>query len=241
MKVEKDTRKERLDIIATQFCNITITESDKTELSSMLDELLKDYNSETIHFGIERSGAENFFHDAKEALKKCLREDVFSDSKIYLTIAHEIAKLFLSKERVRNFSFIENAGFGKTVWHPSSHHISCCEKRVGDMMLSLGFLEDALNFYIQARGTGDNSGATESMYKLAAIYKKSGQKIDKIDEMISKLASHVMNNTRRETAERLRKWPYSAEYWDKPLKEATKLLSELGYEENEQHQKLQPT
>lgn len=238
MKV-KDIREEWLDIIASRFCNmsaIEMTEDNKKELRSMLNGLLEKYHGHVIHFGIQISASENFFRDAESVLKAWLGGKVFSDRKVFFVVACEIAEFFLDKERVRDFAFIEHAGSGKTVYHPNEHHISCCEREAGDMMLNLGFLEKALGFYRQAISTGNSSGAENSMYRLALIYRKSGQKIDEIDKMINEVIRNVVNYA----MSRVRDLVTSYErYWDRPIEEAKKSLMELGCEETKQFQKLQ--
>jgi hypothetical protein len=75
------------------------------------------------------------------------------------------------------------------------------------------------------------------LYILAVKYLKSGQKIDRIDEMVNEVVSNIISYAIariNDSTESYRR------YWESPIKEARESLVGLGYcEESEQNQKLQ--
>lgn len=249
---KEDDRNKKLGLIVARFGNLTaidLTEDVKRDILIHLQLLAENYSSFFTYFGIQASSASNFLEDMKGVLEEWQKENIFKDNEIIRAIAQALITFYIGKERVREFAFITEAGWGHTIHDYNEHYISWCETTAGDFMFSLGFLEDALDLYYQALETagsyyhGAAEHAKESMRKLAAGYRATRYESSKIENMISQQLTEIVECAGRETIGKIHglpKWSYAECYWDVPLKHASKLLGEMGYSGPEQHQILTP-
>lgn len=239
----EDATQEKLDAFVNRFSSITtadLTDEAKEEMRICLEQIAAECHGYTMHFDIEISPVENFFYKMQSVMKKWLEENKF-DQQALRTIAGIVINLYLQAEGSRKFDFLDII-HKRWTRHTDNYHFFCCEISAGNFLSELGFHESALHYYYHALRTAGSEPPTarnqakEAMRKLAADYRKSGQQITALEEMIDRQVSEIVDNAKRKV--RNEKWIDMS--GPNPLRNAQKLLSEMGFDEPDQNRLLRP-
>ena len=252
--------KSRLNFITKEFSEKDaekISESEKSNLKKVIEELAESLSGYTTHWDIEISSAESFFDNMSSFLKQWELTHTFRDKKTLHLVANEATDLFLEKEKERKFPFIDTFHGSKRVYHTDPQHISSKEISAGDLMRDLGFYEDALSLYYKAKGTVEQyyKGTPRKYYSGAAAedaakkirvlfvkYKESGEQSEKMDKEMGWAGDSIVDTAKRNVKEGFPTPPgYDWEYnrsWEKDLTKAKNELSEIGFSKEEQDKLL---
>ena len=171
-----------------------------------------------------------YYVNVESVFKKWLCEKKFSRQVLSIVI-QAVVDLHLSEE-----------------WqsHGYAYDVSCEARRGAELMASLGFFEEAVEYYHKAieivAGHSLYEGAAyrarESMFKLAVYYRrnKGHQQIPALNGLVEEVVSGIVAEAEVDVIKRIKK----GESWNTPLEHARRLLSMMNIDDAEETYPLRP-
>lgn len=229
-----------MENIIAQFCNVMAAEMNnkkRSELRSLLVELLGSFEGYTTHWEIEISAADNFLDNMRVVFKEVVEKNIFADIETLRIAAQIVVDIYVGHEKY--------------------------DGRAAEFMASIGFFEDAWDLYEKAichyprnlleRGKDELAKQMRLLVEEYRLFVRLGGKaLPAFEEKINREAKQVIDSAKSTTIWEIfhpQKYvPWGQWYaqgqkhipWDHSMDTARKQLGKMGYTEAEQQKMLQP-